>query len=1218
MSFLCTPAQLSSHLISALAVSDSLTLPQLWSVAESRSCGNTFDEFEKTVVWQSLMVQSGPLLIEITAGTMPVALAACVTYQSLLVHGAELEIVISATEECRFRYLTGTENFQATKAALGEFPFQLLVVVARHGCEGILNPELARESGQDARSLRIRLQKLEQAGLVVCKNVYVDKKHTTHTVHTKFASDEIILGENEEDEEDLDATRDLGKLHKMILEALEKAPNYLRGFSDLRKELKLNGSISASKFFRSVCRKMHQTGTIEKLNVELPETKQRLYAIRLVKDAPRDASVDLDADADLNDEVSGDEELEEHLLSVGPPLLNSIFPVYHQIFRRIHGSGEQGVTTAEVNKSLLGISEYKPFTRLYEALPSFLSNTKVLKPAKKYSDTYPRLAVSKLYENEGKLKFYKYFATEFCKEEKPNEKPTPACKHSKDNLVDLTKKLHSSLGKTSKEALLEKRRRAFDKNPTSKKRPRSEDPNDEPQVSIKDETEDLPRKREARKKPISYDMGDVGELMDADNANDADFLAPEEQTKSSSVQMLKNAKSETSTDGIEAISQDCERFSALSSRDLPKFVAPPKDSRQKKPQAQVYKTESSVRAINRRNHILQLVRDQGGAVFSSYSLARKVDVLMGNNSVTDNKTFLRDIRELTNTNALSVKKIVLSKGDQQVEKKLLVLSNSKDAPSDDRINELKQRYAEPTKSGIKLFPKRLIQSNVKLYIEQAKPATPTPRKRKEKSHGSEGMSTVKSETNEDSIDLDVFSKIKKNRRARKITSSGSHDISVTEGKKTRRNIRLEKSDATVLYRCVVISKAFYRDAIDFTEISQFVSGLDGTLAKQKWGTLRRLYGGAEAVNKGVETFQGMVMVGIEDGIITEEHLASRSLGFFLEYWKNFDSSTEFGSHDGMPLFLSYRQNAAAYLVSEQIVDRIGLLSEKIEDSSMRQKETILSQSAIFHEEAVIPDSDPLDEIKSLLRAIFSASEEEADQTLVKKILERHGEAKVQKAIRSMLKARELLYVSLENNSTKFILSDAFNNTFIQRGFTPAFYSNAYAFREKLQGARSERKGLLLSQGIMAGDMAALLEYISDNAVEIVRVDRELKFENYESRLIDKEQISCDIIVTSFSERVESANSKAIAVPATGPCAPVWVAITGHVATGLWKRLIMTLLYHVVFKPGITISKLWERTQAVLTIHELRQAMEWLTESGCVRQESLGYRATNVWHYILGA
>lgn len=1214
MSFLCTPAQLAAHIISALAVSDSLTLPQLWRVAESRSSGNPLDEFEKTVVWQSLMVQSGPLLIEIKAGSMPVALASCVTYQSLLVHGAELEIVVSATEECRFRYLTGTENFQATKAALGEFPFQLLVVVARHGCAGILNPELARESGQDARSLRIRLQKLEQAGLVVCKNVFVDKKHTTHTVHTRFTTDEIILGENEEDEEDLDATHDLIKLRKLVLDALERAPNNLRGFSDLRKELKLDGSISAIKFFRSVCRKLHHTGIVEKLTVELPGTKQRLYAIRLLNDAPKDTPADLDVDA--NDDPSGDEDLEELLLSLGPPLLNNIFPVYHQIFRRIHGSGDQGTTTAEVNKSLLGISEYKPFTKLYEALPSFLSNTKVLKSAKKYTDPYPRFAVSKLYENEGKLKFYKYYAEEFCKEEKPKYKPIPSRKPSKDSIVALTKKLHSSLGKTSKEALLEKKRRALDKASTSKKRSRSEDA--ESQVSIKEEGEELPRKREARRKPISYDLGDVGELMEVDNTNDADFLAPGEQSKPSSEQILGNAKSEVFTDSIEGNSQDDQKSSALSSRDLPKFVVVPKDSRQRKPQTQVYKTESSVKSITRRNYIIQLIRDQGGAVFSSYSLAKKVDVLMGNNTATDNKTFLRDIKELTNTKALMVKKIELSKGDQLVEKKLLVLADPKDAPSQKRINELKQRYAEPSKRDIKMFPKRLIQSDVKLYVEVARPATP-PRanKKREKSHGSDGRRTIKNETNEDSTDLDVFSKIKKNRRARKITSSEPHDIGVTEGKKTRRNIRLEKSDATALYRCVVISKAFNRDAIDFAEISQFVSGLDGKLAKQKWGTLRRLYGGAEAVNKSVETFQGMVMVGIEDGIITEEHLASRSLEFFLEYWKKFDSSTEFGSQDDMPLYLSYQQNAAAYLVTEQSVDRGGLMSEKIEDSSMRQKETILSQTAIFQDEAATPDADPLDEIKSLLRAIFSTKEEEADQTLVKKILERHGEEKVQMAIRNMLRNRELLYVSLENNNTKFILSDSFNNTFIQRGFTPAFYSNAYAFRKKLQSVRSVNKGLLLSQGIMAGDMAALLEYISDDAVDILRVDRELKFENYESRLIDKEQISCDIIVTVVSDLIDSANVKPVVVPTTGPCAPVWVALNGHVATDIWKRLIMTLLYHVVFKPGVTIGKLWERTQAVLTIHELQQVMEWLTESGCVKRESLGYRATNVWHYILG-
>lgn len=1208
MLFTCTPGQLVAYVVGKLAVSQNgLSLTDIWQVASEKSLSPELDNFQKNVVWQSL-VGSSSLLIAIRVGELDVASSPELTYGSLLLHGSELEIFLLPTEECQFRYLAGTENYQTMKAHLGELPFQLLVVIARHGKNGILNPDLSRESGQDARSLRVRLQKLELSGLIVCTNVYINKKHTTHSVHVKFAEDSVVRDAGELDL-DLDASRDVSKLRKLIMESLKAAPNQLRGFSDLRKELKLDLSISASKFFRSVCLKLHRSGYIEKLHVELPETKQRLYAIRFVKDIPKDADEISDLvetnDVDGLEMGDSDDEEEEGFPTQEAPVLNKVFPIFHQIFLQILSSGERGITSGEVAKNLLGVSEYKPYTRLYEVLPSYLSNGKSLKPSKKYVDPYEGYTVSKLYDNVGKLKFYRYFVKDFCKEEKPVPKTRPIQKVSKDSIELLNKKLHSTLGKSSRESLLEKKRRIIQisDQPAKKVKPENlKTPNE----LVAPDLEDAPRKAR-RKQPKSY----AGEedLMEIDTRGSADEYAP---------------------DPIADLALD-KSGPSLSFNDLPTFATTPKDIKKRKSQAQTYKTEGSAKSMNRRNLLLQLIKEEGGATYSSSSLCRKLDTRMGSSTLTDVKTLARDVIYLTKSQQLELQKVTVEIAGQPVEKKLLVLTDPRPSPA--KLEELRENYGDlRSKKDMKIFSKRIIQSEMKLYVEtpSSKKVSADTRKRRGKNRlralGDEDEEEleIKSEPQEEGLPTtpdpdDILSQLKKSRRARKVNSSALVGVSPSMAKRPRRNIKLEKSDATLLYRSVVVSKAFSRDAIDFEYISSFLPELDGKLVKQKWGTLRRLYGGANAVGKGVETFQNMVLQGIEDGIITEEDLVKGDLRFFLNFWRDFDSNTEFAVSDDMPLYSSYDKNLNEYSILKNTTDApVGSHFERIEDISMRQKESMLSQSVFAYEPSRALVGKPNDELRSVLKAIFSTKEESFDPQMVKAVLNKYGEAAVRDTTDALLHDREILYISLDAN-TRFVLSEKFNNNLILRVFTTKFFNQAAAFKDTLYSLSSGGKGLIVSQGIMPGEMATLLELLSGGLADLIRIDRPFRFENYESRLIDKEQIACDIVVRCKPEEVNKIQPAVSPIPLRGPCSPIWIDLNAEVNKPLWTKVLATILYYIVLKPGITDSGIFERTNVVLGLIDYSQAINWLIASECIRKDnSGGYLATDRWQYILGA
>lgn len=1195
-----------THILGALAVSDKLSLPQLWAIAASQTENKELDDFQKQIAWKGLFAGLGPKLLKIECEDPDDDWSTDYSYDRLL-ERSELKIFILPTEECQFRYLTGTENYQTMKSNLGDLPFQLLVVIARHGSDGILNPDLARESGQDARSLRIRLQKLEQAGLVLCRNVYVNKKHTTHSVHVKFAEDSIIACDLREAEEDLDASRDVSKLKRHIMEAIKAAPNQLRGFSDLRKELKLDGSHSASKFFRSVCLKLHRAGYIEKLHVELPETKQRLYAIKFVKDLPKDmedVSDFPDTSNPVNDAFgdSEDESISQDApKSQNPPIYNQVFPIFHQIFQQIHSRKKTGITSGEIAKNLLGVSDYRPYTRLYEVLPTYLSNSKKLKSCKKYTDPYDGYTIAKLYDNEGKLKFYRYFAKEFCTEEKPPVKPyKPKAAGPQNSIVALNKRLHTTLGKTSKEALMEKKKRLVQVSNLPSKRPLVDN---QDKQSLKEPSPELPTKRRTRNVK-SYASES---FLDIDMSVSGDEYVPNEE-------------------------QPEEPTSALTSNDLPSFVPAPKESKRKRAQPQTYKTESSVKSMTRRNLLIEIIREEGGACFSSSVLCRKLDTRMANSTVTDLKTLARDARHLASEGILEIQKAKIEVGGQATEKNLMVLMNPKDRPSEKTLEELKGNYGHLTsRKDMKVFTSRVIQSDMKLYVEEpsAKKVSVGTKKRRGKNRlralGDEDENaTIKQEAteaplvSESATADDIFSGLKKSRRAKKFSTSQAPETSSSTLKRPRRNIKLEKSDATTLYRSVVISKAFSRDAIDFNHIATLLGDLDGKLVKQKWGTLRRLYGGAEAVGKGVDTFKNMVMQGIDDGSITEEDLVTGDLKFFLEYWKAFDTNTEFASTDEMPLYSNYHQNCKEYEFSASTSDNSNLsYAEKIEDCSMRQKESVLATAIFSYEPNIQPVAKKNDELRSILKAIFSTKEEHFDPIMVKSILNPYGEVTVREATDALLHDREILYVSLDLD-TRFVLSDRFNNSFSQRSFTTKFFNQASGFYSTLHSVSNGGKGLILSQGIMPGEMATLLELVSDNQVDFIRIDRAFRFENYESRLIDKEQIACDIVVKCKSFLTKKDDIKVVPVPSVRPCQPIWIDLTGQVNKQLWVKIITSLLYHIVFKPGIGDLALYEKLQAALSLSDYNKAIEWLVDSKCIVKNQLnGYIASNVWQFILG-
>lgn len=462
MLFSCPPSELVSHILETLAFSGQhgISLFEMWEKVAHKLQLPSLDDFQKQVIWQWLFFYNESDIIHhlyIIDGDRPVAILP--SYKSFLEEvGSERTLKIMPSSETQWRYLTGVGNSKRLKLQLGEYPFQLLCEIAKYGRNGIYAPDLCKATGQDPRSLTLRLRKLEELGFIIKKNVYNEKssQHTSLCIHKKFSEDEIELAPSDFGE-DFDSSRNVSKLKQFIMQSLKNAPNKLRGFKDLKSELKLDNGRSSGKFFRSIIEYLHKRGYAERLMVKNPNQSQLVYCIKYIKDIPKDAdeiSDYVDFFNELDDNPNQDDDDYENDII---PTFNTIFPLSNQLYQGILSTEKHGATSMELIRNLTGLSDYRPIIKLLDSLTSYVIDNGKSKALKNYSDAYDQTAIIRAYDFEGKFKFYRYFSTQYSGS-LPSEKPKSSKKTTStvenSSLENLNKKYFQPLGKVPQGSLV--------------------------------------------------------------------------------------------------------------------------------------------------------------------------------------------------------------------------------------------------------------------------------------------------------------------------------------------------------------------------------------------------------------------------------------------------------------------------------------------------------------------------------------------------------------------------------------------------------------------------------------------------------------------------------------------------------------------------------------------------------------------------------------------
>ncbi|EGW35596.1 RNA polymerase III transcription factor [Spathaspora passalidarum NRRL Y-27907] len=1195
MSFSCTPYELVSFVLEKLSFSGQFGLPlsELWSIIQRKLKSDNLDDFQKQTIWQWLffcLEEDEQLQLYITRNSVTVSILP--NYSNFIkTEGEEESLRVLPTPDAQCYYLTGVADNKKFRQSLGEMSFQLLCEIAKYGADGVYSPNLCKATGQDPRSLPVRFRKLEEMGLIVRKNVYNSKtrQHTNLTMHSKFA----MFSENERNVED--AKGSAAKLKPRIVQAVKEAPNQIRSFRDLRAELKMDINRTVTRYFGTLIESLESGGYVERVNAKGPNDTRLLYSIKYVKDLPKNTAEIADYvdvfnttttryDADDDDDNKEIEQVENV-----PPSINKFFPVPNQLFRAIEMSGNQGIALKVFLQSICG-NHHKTMTRLLEALVSYTFDGKSLVPFKNFEDECNRTSIVRAYDFEGKFKFYRYFArgNHPPTDVKPHKHQRPKLKMIHSTIEKINGTLNIPLGNIPKGPLMAK----FQKG------------------------EAVPKATPSHKEKV--------EENEWKETEDVESAESDENFESDEGELNEEPASPIGIDDIEPI--------------IPRFeVRPIRKSSGRGISAE------TIKGTKRRAELLSLIKSLGGVAYATASLIKMLDERLSSTTRTDTKTLARDVSLLVESKDLETKLFHVMKNGQPTAKTLLIITEEGYRPSKEKIEKAKEDFLK--ENGLNypptLKPKRIVESEVTFY------KIPAPAKKKESKRRLASLDervtsaplvrkkpTVVNETTTPSLsDIEEQEPEQEQEQEEKLTDlvSKRHRRKAKPGKKKvdgtksrtprgfRSTSKFDKSDATTLFRAVCISKCFSKGPINFPSIANLFEGMDAKSCKQKWTIVRKSVGGLPAVSKGVEEFESIILKAIRDEIVSSKDLEQVQYPFFLDLWRE-STSSPIEIEDKTPLFYSVDDNLQRYnrVIS---IDVQQDLFDQMEDNSMRQKELRLIGAPFFYSDDYSFNVKPHDAIRTALKAIFSTAEENFSASAVNKLLAEHGDDLTKEASSALIKEKEMIYYGSDDTNSRFMLTDRVFNCLVVR-MSPSFLQQASRFWDNLFSIIESSKGLILSQGILSGEMAQLMQLISSDVVSLAHIDKTYTFDGYESRLINKDKLICDIVVYGDQKSNLSSDyphENKVPVPAGKAGSHIWLGLDGAINETLWIKIIVAVLHHIHTRPGIPGHIIYNKLQSTLGYNDFQAVIDWLIASKCIYAgDCSGYWLSDPWLSILGS
>ncbi|RCK55775.1 Transcription factor tau subunit [Candida viswanathii] len=683
----------------------------------------------------------------------------------------------------------------------------------------------------------------------------------------------------------------------------------------------------------------------------------------------------------------------------------------------------------------------------------------------------------------------------------------------------------------------------------------------------------------------------------------------------------------------------------------------------------------------RRSCILEITKARGGVTFSSAEFLRQVDAKLGNSSKIDRKTLTRDLARLQAAGDLEVEEVSTKLSGQDVTRTLFKITEEGFRPSQELVDrareESKTDMSSPDIKNITF--RRTVDTDYTLYSID----TPFTRKRLESlaTAGSRRARTGKAgargrprklleESVEPDLGLDIVpeeqivvktEKVKKSRRKKtkkakkaeeqvpeeeepvKLKEEPKAEATSIVRKKLKRKtapekkagkgqarggkrtiaLKIDQEDETTLFRAVCISKAFIRNMIDFQAISEVFNNADVESLRKAWSSLRRTVGGSEVINRGVKEFEIIVTKAIEEEDIDASDLENIKFLFFLDLWSRYETLHE-EILDAMPLYKKKEDNEKRYAKKP-----LNLFTNETfdvyESPSMTTREVQLASTPFF-EAPKEEDRDFLkvsprvenEDVRTVFKALFGTSKQDRLSDQIAKVFEGYSTDQLSSASEGLIKDKELVYYG--DDEDRFMLTEKVYAP-LQVRLKASFFTKAAHFKDNLIPVINSNKGFILSEGISNGQIAQVLQLVSDSSISIGRIDKNYDFEGYESRLLNKANLDCGIVIynPNVSAPLEEDTKMTSPIPMGTICSRVWLDLNGQIDSKLWRDILVAVLYHFHFRPGVTLDLIFNKFDTLMSSRDFNSVIEWLLLNEFIHMGKLGgvYTSGN-WLSVLGS
>lgn len=681
----------------------------------------------------------------------------------------------------------------------------------------------------------------------------------------------------------------------------------------------------------------------------------------------------------------------------------------------------------------------------------------------------------------------------------------------------------------------------------------------------------------------------------------------------------------------------------------------------------------------RRNLIIEMTKEKGGVAYTSSEFLRELDARLGNTTTkSDRKTLTRDLARLQESGHLEVEVVHMQLSGQDVTRSLFYLTDEGLRPTKEQIDLAREDCkTDSSHSTTKQMPShRTVESEYTLFaidspfkgrrleslskatsrgrpmgrprkIRQEPPvkvpvedddALDTTTKKKTRSRKKKSKK-IEDEFNERELaeipeaipikikpepKAEVSSIVRKKLKRKTAPEKRSGKGRSKDGKNTVA-LKMDEEGAITLFRAVCISKAFIRNMIDFDSISEIFNNADVDSLRKSWSLLRRSIGGAEVINRGVKEFEKIVTKAIEEEDVDSSDLENIKYPFFLELWSRYEAEYE-QILDVMPLYKNIEDNDKHY---ERIPVNLFTYEtyDVYETQSMTTREMQLANTPFFEDNTENNNNDLLkvsphkehDDVRTVFKAVFGTSKLNGAPEQLDRLLRHHTTLVLRTVSEGMIRDKELVYYG-DDNENNFVLTEKVYAA-LQVRIKSLFFNKAAQFRESLIPVINSNKGLILSQGISNGQMAQVLQLVSESCISLGRIDKNYDFEGYESRLLNKGFLDCEIVVYKPETCIplEEDTRMTTSIPTGKVCSRIWLDVNGQIDSKLWRDILVAVLYHFHFRPGVTLELIFNKFDSLLSANDFNSVIEWLLENEFIRKGSFGgFYTTDNWLSVLGS